>query len=68
MDCVIVQPGNDDLVASEPRVCAAATRSRSGRPRRQRGIFVHAEGFLGGTRSPNEFRFMATEVCAGAAG
>src|SRR5207237_6559076 len=26
------------------------------------GIFVHVEGFLGGTHSPNEFRFMATEV------
>ena len=26
------------------------------------GIFVHAEGFLGGAHSANEFRFMQTEV------
>jgi len=62
MDCVIVRAG-DDLIATEPRrvqrgdnVAMASTEDGS------EGIYVHAEGFLGGTRSPNEFRFMATEV------
>jgi lysine-ketoglutarate reductase/saccharopine dehydrogenase-like protein (TIGR00300 family) len=62
MDCVIVRSG-DDLVTTEPRrvrrgdkVAMASTEDGS------EGIYVHAEGFLGGTRSPNEFRFMATEV------
>jgi len=63
MDCVIVQATADDLVVTEPRrvrrgdrVAIAASEDGS------EGIFVHAEGFLGGTHSPNEFRFMATEV------
>ena len=63
MDCVIVQVAADDLVVTEPRrvrrgdrVAVAASEDGS------EGIFVHAEGFLGGTHSPNEFRFMATEV------
>src|SRR5436309_2825769 len=63
MDCVIVQATTDDLVVTEPRrvrrgdrVAIAASEDGS------EGIFVHAEGFLGGTHSPNEFRFMATEV------
>ena len=62
MDCVIVR-SSDDLVTTEPRrvrhgdkVAMASTEDGS------EGIYVHAEGFLGGTRSPNEFRFMATEV------
>src|SRR6266849_1072532 len=63
MDCVIVQAGPDDLVVSEPRrvrrgdnVAVGAAEDGS------EGIFVHVEGFLGGTHSPNEFRFMAAEV------
>ncbi len=62
MDCVIVRSA-DDLITAEPRrvrrgdtVAMASTEDGS------EGIYVHAEGFLGGTRSPNEFRFMATEV------
>jgi len=63
MDCVIVQLAANDLVATEPRrvrrgdnVAVGAAEDGS------EGIFVHVEGFLGGTHSPNEFRFMATEV------
>ncbi|HYX80908.1 MAG TPA: hypothetical protein VE714_00850 [Gemmatimonadales bacterium] len=62
MDCVIVGSA-DDLVTTEPRrvrrgdkVAMGATEDGS------EGIYVHAEGFLGGTHSPNEFRFMQTEV------
>lgn len=62
MDCVIVRAG-DDLITTEPRrvkrddkVAVGAAEDGS------EGIFVHVEGFLGGTRSPNEFRFMAAEV------
>jgi lysine-ketoglutarate reductase/saccharopine dehydrogenase-like protein (TIGR00300 family) len=63
MDCVIVQAGTDDLSVTEPRRVrrgdqVAVGKSEDG----SEGIFVHAEGFLGGTHSPNEFRFMATEV------
>src|SRR5438552_16359275 len=63
MDCVIVQAGTEDLVVTEPRrvhrgdkVAVGAAEDGS------EGIFVHVEGFLGGTRSPNEFRLMAAEV------
>jgi lysine-ketoglutarate reductase/saccharopine dehydrogenase-like protein (TIGR00300 family) len=63
MDCVIVYGADEDLVVAEPRrvrrgdnVAVGASEDGS------EGIFVHAEGFLGGTHSPNEFRFMATEV------
>jgi len=63
MDCVIVQAASDDLLVTEPRrvrrgenVAVGAAEDGS------EGIFVHAEGFLGGTHSPNEFRFMAAEV------
>jgi lysine-ketoglutarate reductase/saccharopine dehydrogenase-like protein (TIGR00300 family) len=62
MDCVIAQSG-DDLVVTEPRrvkrsdnVAVGAAEDGS------EGIFVHVEGFLGNTHSPNEFRFMAAEV------
>lgn len=62
MDCVIVR-GADDLVTTEPRrvrrgdqVAMGSTEDGS------EGILVHTEGFLSGTRSPNEFRFMQTEV------
>ncbi len=62
MDCVIVRSA-DDLVTTEPRrvrrgikVAMASTEDGS------EGIYVHAEGFLGGTHSPNEFGFMQTAV------
>ncbi|MGH7671978.1 MAG: hypothetical protein ACREMC_03695 [Gemmatimonadales bacterium] len=63
MDCVIVHHVPDDLVVTEPRkvrrgerVAIAATEDGS------EGVYVHAEGFLGGRHSANEFRFMQTEV------
>jgi len=63
MDCVIVQPGKDDLVATEPRRVRRGDKVAVGAAEDgSEGILVHAEGFLGGTHSPNEFRFMATEV------
>jgi len=63
MDCVIVLHVSGDLVATEPRkvhsgqlVALGEAEDGSG------GILVHAEGFLGGSHSANEFRFMQTEV------
>jgi len=63
MDCVIVRHANGDLVVTEPRkvrqgqlVAVGALEDGS------QGIFVHAEGFLGGRHSANEFGFMQTEV------
>ena len=62
MDGVIVRR-NDALEIVEPR------RVRRGEPVAMGlaedggdGIVVHGEGFLGGGASPNEFRFMGTEV------
>ena len=62
MDCVIVKRGS--------RIEAVETRlARRGEPIAMglaedgsEGIVVHTEGFLGGGTSPNEFRFMGTEV------
>jgi len=63
MDCVIVQASGDDLVITEPRRVRKGDQVAVGAAEDgTEGIFVHAEGFLGGTHSPNEFRFMATEV------
>ncbi len=63
MDCVVVQASGDDLVTTEPRrVRKDDTVAVGAAEDGTEGIFVHAEGFLGGTHSPNEFRFMATEV------
>src|SRR6266568_1756993 len=63
MDCVIVQAGPDDLVVCEPRRVRRGDKVAVGAAEDgSEGIFVHVEGFLGGTHSPNEFRFMATEV------
>jgi lysine-ketoglutarate reductase/saccharopine dehydrogenase-like protein (TIGR00300 family) len=63
MDCVIVQLAGDDLVATEPRRVRRGDKVAVGAAEDgSEGIFVHVEGFLGGTHSPNEFRFMATEV------
>ena len=62
MDCVIVRSA-DDLVTTEPRRVRRGDKVAVGAAEDgSEGIFVHVEGFLGGTRSPNEFRFMATEV------
>ena len=63
MDCVIVRQGTGDLIVTEPRkvkqgqLVAVGTEEDG-----SEGIFVHAEGFLGGSHSANEFRFMQTEV------
>src|SRR2546430_10818220 len=63
MDCVIVQAAADDLIISEPRRVKRGDTVAVGKAEDgSEGIFVHVEGFLGGTHSPNEFRFMATEV------
>src|SRR5947209_700816 len=63
MDCVIVQTTGDDLVTTEPRRVRKADKVAVGAAEDgSEGILVHVEGFLGGTHSPNEFRFMATEV------
>jgi lysine-ketoglutarate reductase/saccharopine dehydrogenase-like protein (TIGR00300 family) len=63
MDCVIVQVANDNLVVTEPRRVRRADKVAVGTAEDgSQGIFVHVEGFLGGTHSPNEFRFMAAEV------
>ncbi len=62
MDCVIVRAA-DDLITTEPRRVRRGDKVAVGAAEDgSEGIFVHAEGFLGGTRSPNEFRFMAAEV------
>jgi lysine-ketoglutarate reductase/saccharopine dehydrogenase-like protein (TIGR00300 family) len=63
MDCVIVHGKDDDLVVSEPRRVRRGDKVAVGAAEDgSEGIFVHVEGFLGGTHSPNEFRFMAAEV------
>jgi lysine-ketoglutarate reductase/saccharopine dehydrogenase-like protein (TIGR00300 family) len=63
MDCVIVHHPDGDLLTTEPRKVrlgdlVAVGKAEDG----SEGIFVHAEGFLGGGHSANEFRFMQTEV------
>jgi lysine-ketoglutarate reductase/saccharopine dehydrogenase-like protein (TIGR00300 family) len=63
MDCVIVHGKDDGLVVSEPRRVRRGDKVAVGAAEDgSEGIFVHVEGFLGGTHSPNEFRFMAAEV------
>src|SRR5205823_4068107 len=63
MDCVIVRHGTGDLIVTEPRkvqqgqLVAVGTEEDG-----SQGILVHAEGFLGGSHSANEFRFMQTAV------
>ena len=63
MDCVIVRQGTGDLIVTEPRkvkqgqLVAVGTEEDG-----SEGIFVHAEGFLGGGHSANEFGFMQTAV------
>src|SRR2546425_8463959 len=63
MDCVIVRHPTGDLVVTEPRrvqqgQLVAVGTDEDG----SQGILVHAEGFLGGSHSANEFGFMQTAV------
>ncbi|HYK81989.1 MAG TPA: hypothetical protein VEU55_02505 [Gemmatimonadales bacterium] len=63
MDCAIVLHATGDLVVTEPRkvrrgYAVAVGTHEDG----SQGILVHAEGFLGGSHSANEFGFMQTEV------
>ncbi len=63
MDCVIMLHPEGDLVVVEPRKVKRGQRVAVGASEDGReGIYVHAEGFLGGRHSANEFRFMQTEV------
>ncbi|HEX4628390.1 MAG TPA: hypothetical protein VH137_06315, partial [Gemmatimonadales bacterium] len=63
MDCVIVRHATGDLVVTEPRKVRKGQAIAVGTDEDgSRGILVHAEGFLGGSHSANEFGFMQTEV------
>lgn len=63
MDCVVVHGEDGDLLVTEPRKVRAGARVAIGEAEDgSEGIYVHAEGFLGGRHSANEFRFMQTEV------
>jgi lysine-ketoglutarate reductase/saccharopine dehydrogenase-like protein (TIGR00300 family) len=63
MDCVIMLAPEGDLVVIEPRKVKRGQRVAVGASEDgSQGIYVHAEGFLGGRHSANEFRFMQTEV------
>lgn len=62
MDCVIV-PRNGGLETIEARRVLAGELVAMGMAEDgSEGVVVHAEGFLGGGSSGNEFRFMGTEV------
>jgi len=62
MDCAIVRHG-DTLEVIEPRRLRAGDVVAMGDLEDgSAGILVHTEGFLGGAHSPNEFRFMSTEI------
>jgi len=63
MDCVIVMDAEGQLTAREPRRLTQGTPVALGEAEDgSQGIYVHTEGFLGGSRSANEFQFMATAV------
>lgn len=63
MDCVIVLEPPGELRISEPRRLKKGTPVAMGEAEDgSQGIYVHAEGFLTGGRSANEFRFMSTPV------
>ena len=63
MDCVVVRHATGDMVVTEPRQVKRGQLVAVGiEEDGSEGIFVHAEGFLGGSHSANEFRFMQTEV------
>jgi len=62
MDAVVVRRGTL-LLTLEPRLVRAGDPVAMGLSEDgAEGIVVHTEGFLGGGSSPNEFRFMGTEV------
>ncbi|HET9294639.1 MAG TPA: hypothetical protein VFO06_10130 [Gemmatimonadales bacterium] len=62
MDCAIVRRG-ELLEVTEPRRLRSGELIAMGEAEDgTQGIFVHAEGFLTGSHSANEFRFMSTEV------
>jgi lysine-ketoglutarate reductase/saccharopine dehydrogenase-like protein (TIGR00300 family) len=62
MDCVVVKRGAG-LETIEPRRLKKGDLIAMGEAEDgSQGIFVHAEGFLAGSHSANEFRFMSTEV------
>jgi lysine-ketoglutarate reductase/saccharopine dehydrogenase-like protein (TIGR00300 family) len=62
MDGALVRRG-DGVETVEPRLVRRGEPVAMGyREDGSGGIVVHAEGFLGGAQSPNEFRFMSTEV------
>src|SRR5437867_7758406 len=59
MDCVVVLHPHGDLVVTEPRrVARGAPVAVGAAEDGSQGIYVHVEGFLGGSHSANEFRFM----------
>jgi len=63
MDCVIVRHPGGDLVVTEPRKVRGGQAVAVGTEEDgSQGILVHAEGFLGGSHSANEFGFMQTAV------
>ncbi|MGE3526412.1 MAG: hypothetical protein AB7I33_10860, partial [Gemmatimonadales bacterium] len=62
MDCVIVRRG-DALETVEPRRLRRGDQIAMGEAEDgSQGIYVHSAGFLAGSHSANEFRFMSTEV------
>lgn len=63
MDCAIVLRPGDRLETVEPRRVRRGDLVAMGEAEDgSAGIVVHAEGFLGGSHGPNEFRFMSTAV------
>jgi lysine-ketoglutarate reductase/saccharopine dehydrogenase-like protein (TIGR00300 family) len=62
MDCAIRRSAGD-LEVIEPRRLKRGDEVALGLAEDgSEGIYVHSAGFLGGARSPNEFRFMSSEV------
>ncbi len=62
MDCVVVER-TDGLETVEGRRVLKGERVAMGHAEDgTEGIVVHSAGFLSGSTSPNEFRFMSTEV------
>ena len=62
MDGVVIRRG-DQLETVEPRLVKRGEPVAIGLAEDgSQGIVVHADGFLGGSASANEFRFMSTEV------
>ncbi len=62
MDCAIVRRG-EGIEVIEPRRLKAGEAVAMGLAEDgSEGIYVHTAGFLGGSHSANEFRFMSSEV------